>query len=101
MYYIKYFVCECMVYLFVYPRAVYKYMLVYDVPSQCRVLFYINYILDAIMCVSWLSSVALGENNPKLYTLQSTRWSILFYFYTCKRACCMVCPSQDETRQIY
>lgn len=43
------------------------------------------------------------ENGPKLYTLQSTRWSILLYIqYTHKRerVYYIVFPSQDEERNL-
>jgi len=62
-------------------------MHVYDVPSQCRVLFYINYILDAISC-AWVGfRVSLSTKTIRsyiLYTVYPVVYIILFlYMRTC------------------
>lgn len=55
-------------------------MHVYDVPSQCRVSFYINYILCA-MRVSWFSSVARRKRSEIIYFIIHRVVEIIIFIY--------------------
>jgi len=51
------------------------------VPSQCRVSFYINYILCA-MRVSWFSSVARRKRSEIIYLIVYPVVDIIIFIYT-------------------